>query len=68
MTGAELDDELPERWAGRLEERLVAPVPSTLSDEPLPPGPGDADADRVIELVRRRIFPLHGLSASGASA
>ena len=68
MVGAEPADELPEPWVERLKERLAAPVSTTLSDEPLAPGPGDAEADRVIELVRRRIFPLHGLSASGASA
>jgi acetoin utilization protein AcuC len=68
MAGAEPADELPEPWVERLEQRLAAPVPTTLSEEPLPPGPGDAEAERVIDLVRRRIFPLHGLSASGASA
>ena len=66
MAGAEPADDLPEPWVERLKERLAAPVPTTLSEEPLPHGPGDAEAERVIELVRRRIFPLHGLPASGA--
>jgi acetoin utilization protein AcuC len=66
MAGAVPADDLPEPWVEGLQERLAAPVPTTLSEEPLPQGPGDAEAERVIELVRRRIFPLHGLSASGA--
>jgi acetoin utilization protein AcuC len=67
MAGAEPADELPGAWVERLEERLASPVPTRLSEEPLAPGPADDEADRVIELVRRRIFPLHGLSSSEAS-
>jgi acetoin utilization protein AcuC len=67
MAGAEPADELPEAWVERVEGRLGSPVPTRLSEEPLPPGPADDEADRVIDLVRRRIFPLHGLSSSEAS-
>jgi len=67
MAGAEPADDLPETWVGRLEGRLASRVPTRLSEEPLAPGPADDEADRVIGLVRRRIFPLHGLSSSEAS-
>jgi acetoin utilization protein AcuC len=67
MVGAEPADELPETWVERLEGRLASPVPTRLSEEPLAQGPADDEADRVIELVRRRIFPLHGLSSSEES-
>jgi acetoin utilization protein AcuC len=67
MAGAEPSDELPGAWVERLRERLGSPVPASLSEESLPPGPGDDEAVRVIESVHRRVFPLHGLSSSGPS-
>lgn len=67
MAGVEPADELPEAWVERLDEQLASPVPTSLSEEPLAPGPGDDEAASVIELVRRRIFPLHGLSSLGTS-
>ena len=65
MADAEVADELPRPWVERVEEVVASPVPPTLTEDPVPPGPADEEAAGVIELVRRRIFPLRGLSASG---
>jgi hypothetical protein len=61
MCRAEVPDELPESWIEEAEREAGASVPHRLSDEPVPdPGDGDAVA-RVIDDVKGRIFPFHGL-------
>jgi acetoin utilization protein AcuC len=57
----DLADELPEAWIEVAEREAGGEVPVTLSDPPVP-APGDGGAvRRVVEDVRGRIFPFHGL-------
>jgi acetoin utilization protein AcuC len=60
MADAKVPDVLPEDWIERAEREAGYEVPATLSEPPT--GPGDrSSVDRVIDRVRRRIFPAHGL-------
>jgi acetoin utilization protein AcuC len=61
MADVQLADELPQAWIEQAERRLGGPAPVTLSEEPPPAAGGDSEVDGVIELVRRSIFPGHGL-------
>jgi acetoin utilization protein AcuC len=61
MAEAKVPDQIPEAWMEEAEREAGYAVPATLSEAPT--GPGDRSAvDRVIDRVRRSIFPAHGLS------
>ena len=61
MAGADVPDQLPEAWVEAAAAEAGADVPSTLSD-PAVEVADDAEAvDRVIDEVKGRIFPFHGL-------
>jgi acetoin utilization protein AcuC len=51
MAGAEVDDALPEAWIERVELRLRAEVPATLSEPALDPGRGDEEAREIASIV-----------------
>jgi acetoin utilization protein AcuC len=57
MAGAEVPDELPERWIEEAEQLVRGEVPGRLSEPALPPGPADDEAMEVTAAVRR----LHDL-------
>jgi acetoin utilization protein AcuC len=60
MAESKVPDQIPEAWMEEAEREAGYEVPATLSEPPT--GPGDRSAvDRVIDRVRRRIFPAHGL-------
>jgi hypothetical protein len=61
MAGAEIPDEIPQAWIEAAEREAGYEVPATLLEPPT--GPGNAAAvERVIDRVKSRIFPSHGLS------
>jgi acetoin utilization protein AcuC len=61
MAGASISDHLPESWIEEAEREAGGPAPVTLS-EPDVPEQGDRQAvERVIDDVKGRIFPFHGL-------
>jgi acetoin utilization protein AcuC len=63
MAGADPPDELPAGFRAEAERHAGPGVPDRLSEPPLPGPPGDAEAvAAVVSEVRRRVFPLHGLS------
>jgi acetoin utilization protein AcuC len=62
MAGEKIPDEIPASWIEAAEREAGYQVPGTLSEPPT--GPGDPSAvNRVVERVRRTIFPAHGLSS-----
>jgi acetoin utilization protein AcuC len=62
MAGADLPDELPGAWVEEAERVARAPVPTTLSEPPVPaPRWAEEEAAAVVREVRRVVFPLHGL-------
>jgi acetoin utilization protein AcuC len=61
MAGVDVADRLPEAWVEIAAREAGNRVPATLS-EPAPAPRSDPDAiRRVVEEVRRRVFPFHGL-------
>jgi acetoin utilization protein AcuC len=61
MAGAEIPDQLPESWIEVAEAEVSGPVPHLLSEEPVQ-SMGDGEAVvRVVDDVKGRIFPFHGL-------
>ncbi len=59
---ADLPDDIPASWLDEAEAEADAPVPRTLS-EPAVAGRGnEGSAGWVIDEIRRRIFPLHGIA------
>jgi acetoin utilization protein AcuC len=61
MAGVDVADRLPEAWVEMAAREAGNRVPATLS-EPVPAPRSDPDAvRRVVEEVRRRVFPFHGL-------
>jgi len=61
MAGVRVPDEIPESWIEAAEREAGYEVPATLSEPPT--GPGNPSAvQRVIDRVKTRIFPAHGLS------
>jgi acetoin utilization protein AcuC len=65
MVGTEPSDSLPEPWIEEAEGLLRGPVPTKLSEEPLPQGHGDEQVDELIGVVRRSAFPVFGLDPAG---
>ena len=61
MAEAELEDHLPEGWIERVEFEFRGPVPATFSEPRRPESPKDPATAEVVRLVRRSIFPWHGL-------
>jgi acetoin utilization protein AcuC len=62
MAGTEIPDEIPESWIELAEREAGHEVPARLSEPPT--GPGNPSAiERVIDEVRSRIFPAHGLGS-----
>lgn len=62
MAGSTVPDELPASWIEEAEREWGASVPSTFS-EPAPGEPEDnPPAQRVVESVKRLVFPRHGLA------
>ncbi|MGH2555226.1 MAG: acetoin utilization protein AcuC [Actinomycetota bacterium] len=62
MAGTKIPDEIPESWLEQAEREAGYEIPARLSEPPT--GPGDAsDVARVIDRVKARIFPAHGLKA-----
>jgi acetoin utilization protein AcuC len=62
MADAELGDELPPAWVEAAEAEAGHALPRRLSEARPEPRPGTAAAvTSVVDEVRRRIFPLHGL-------
>jgi acetoin utilization protein AcuC len=62
MAGTDVPDRLPDRWVELATEEAGQVVPATLSERPVPEGPGTAEAvRRVIGEVKEKIFPRHGL-------
>jgi acetoin utilization protein AcuC len=60
MAGTKIPDEIPCSWLEAAEREAGYEVPSRLSEPPT--GPGDTSAvERVIDRVKERIFPAHGL-------
>jgi acetoin utilization protein AcuC len=60
MAEAKVPDEIPEEWIEVAEREAGYEVPATLSEPKT--GPGNPSAvNHVIERVRQRIFPTHGL-------
>jgi hypothetical protein len=63
MAGTELPDEIPEAWIEEAEREARGPAPTRLSeDAPALPTRGADVIGRVIDDVRRTIFPAHGLT------
>jgi hypothetical protein len=60
MAGEALHDDLPLHWLEAAEREAGGELPATLSDPDLQPGT-EVGIGRVIDDVRRQIFPLHGL-------
>ncbi|MGH8993931.1 MAG: acetoin utilization protein AcuC [Acidimicrobiia bacterium] len=62
MAGKTLADELPAEWVAAAEAEAGQTLPRRLSEPPPGPAPSDPEAvARVVDEVRRRIFPRHGL-------
>jgi acetoin utilization protein AcuC len=60
MAGREVPDEIPESWIETAEREAGYEVPATLSEPAT--GPGNRSAvELVIDRVKTRIFPAHGL-------
>jgi acetoin utilization protein AcuC len=55
MAGVEVPDELPEDWIEKAEFELRGEAPTTLSEPPLGPGPGDDAAREVTAAVRASV-------------
>ena len=62
MAGVSLPDQLPELWIERAEREARSAVPATLSDRPVPDMGDPRAVERVIDDVKGRIFPFHGLA------
>ncbi len=61
MAGTEVSDELPPAWIAAARAEAGAGIPERLS-EPVVDGIGDEGAvEKVIDDVKGRIFPFHGL-------
>ncbi len=66
MAGAAVDlaDDVPPSWLEAAERVAGHRLPRTLSESPVGAARGaDEEVDHSIELVKRLIFPMHGLSA-----
>ncbi len=62
MAGVPVADELPAQWTDRARREAGGNAPGRLSEPPLAPTGGDADAvHQAIADVRRLVFPAHGL-------
>ncbi|HYT78898.1 MAG TPA: acetoin utilization protein AcuC [Actinomycetota bacterium] len=61
MAEVKIPDEIPESWIESAEREAGYEVPATLLEPPTGPGNPSA-AERVIDRVKARVFPLHGLS------
>ena len=62
MAEADLPDQIPESWIETAEREAGYEVPARLSDPPSRDGGVGPAVSRVVDEVRRTIFPLHGLS------
>jgi acetoin utilization protein AcuC len=62
MAGRTVPDELPAEWVEEAEAEAGHSLPHRLSEPPPGPAPADPEAvARVVDEVRRRIFPRHGI-------
>jgi hypothetical protein len=62
MAGRTVADELPPEWVEEAEAEAGHTLPHRLSEPPPGPAPADPEAvARVVDEVRRQIFPRHGL-------
>jgi acetoin utilization protein AcuC len=62
MAGRTVPDDLPPEWVEEAEAEAGHPLPRRLSEPPPGPAPADPEAVvRVVDEVRRRIFPRHGI-------
>ena len=61
MANAEIPDQIPEAWIEIAEREAGSPVPTTLSEPPLPSRGLDEAVEAVVAEVKRTIWPLHGL-------
>jgi acetoin utilization protein AcuC len=62
MAGVVLPNELPTDWVEAARAESGAPVPTTLSEPPVPASHDDpAGVDASIRAVQQHIFPRHGL-------
>jgi len=61
MAEVKIPDSIPESWIESAEREAGYEVPATLLEPPTGPGNPSA-AERVIDRVKARVFPLHGLS------
>jgi acetoin utilization protein AcuC len=62
MAMVKLPDELPRAWIDEAERQAGSPVPATLSEPAVPERVDGQHVQRVVDEVRRTIFPMHGLS------
>jgi acetoin utilization protein AcuC len=63
MAGVTVPDELPESWIEEAERQAGGPVPARLSEPPvLSRGASWDQVERVVDEVKGRIFPFHGLA------
>jgi acetoin utilization protein AcuC len=62
MAGKTVADDLPPEWVAEAEAEAGHRLPRSLSDPPPGPAPSDPEGvARVVDEVRRRIFPRYGL-------
>jgi acetoin utilization protein AcuC len=58
----ELPDRIPHHWTVAAEHEAQEPVPRTLSEEPVGGRGNEGAAGWVVDQVRRKVFPKHGLT------
>jgi hypothetical protein len=59
---AALPDKIPEAWLRTAEDEAGEPLPRTLSDGAVTSRGNEGSAGWVVDEIRRRIFPTHGLT------
>jgi acetoin utilization protein AcuC len=61
LAGVEPPDQIPPAWIEAAKREGAGDVPQTLSDPPVDESGDRTAAERVLEDVKGRIFPFHGL-------